>query len=114
MPAPPITQVAGTWSGTLTQSDGNGTLSLDLTQSQKKIGGSFDATTGNESPSGPLTGKISGDNLTLTLHDTNPDDHGCTIAVMATVDDDTMSGTFLLKGNKKHCTGKGTFDLEKQ
>ncbi len=116
---PPITQVAGTWTGTDTNEDGgqgtgSGPMTLILTQSQKKIGGTFSVTTGDETPAGSLVGKITNDTLTLTFHTTSGSKDDCTAAVVATVDGDTMSGTYLVKGNKTHCQGKGTFDLEMQ
>jgi hypothetical protein len=115
----PITQVAGTWSGTDTldegdQGSGSGPMTLDLTQHKKTIDGTFSITAGDETPVGKLAGKISGNDLTLTFHTTGGTEHKCTAAVMATVDGDTMSGTFLVKGNHKHCNGKGTFDLQLQ
>jgi len=113
---PQITQVAGTWTGTDTQQGSDpGPMTLDLTQNQKKIGGTFSVTAGpDQTPAGSLTGKITNDTLTLTFHTTSGVTHKCNAAVVATVDDDTMSGTFLVTGNKQHCQGKGTFDLEKQ
>jgi hypothetical protein len=115
----PIAQVAGTWSGTDTLDEGDqgsssGPMSLDLTQHKKTIDGTFSVTTGDETPVGTLAGKISGNDLTLTFHTTGGTQHKCTAAVVATIDGDTMSGTFLVKGNHKHCNGKGTFDLQLQ
>ncbi len=89
-------------------------MTLDLTQHKKEIDGTFSVTTGDETPVGTLAGKISGNDLTLTFHTTSGTQHKCSGAVMATVDGDTMSGTFLVKGNPKHCNGKGTFDLQLQ
>jgi|SRR5208282_268517 len=116
--SPPITQVAGTWTGTDTVNDGgqgtgSGPMTLDLTQNQKKIGGTFSVTSGNETPAGSVAGKITNDILTLTAHTTSGSKDDCTTAVVATVDGDAMSGTFLTHG-KKNCSAKGTFDLQKQ
>jgi len=112
---PPITQVAGTWTGMDTQDGISGPMTLVLTQNKKSIGGTFSVTTDGETPAGTVTGKISNDDLTLTFHATSGTKHDCTAAVLATVDPDamppTMSGTFLVKGDKKHCNGGGTFQL---
>jgi|SRR5271166_549906 len=116
--SPPITEVAGTWTGTDTQDGVSGPMTLVLTQNKKSIGGTFSVTTDGETPAGTVTGKISNDDLTLTFHATSGTNHACTAAVLATVDPDampqTMSGTFLVKGDKKHCKGSGTFELEEE
>ena len=115
----PTAQVAGTWTGTDSQ-DGmvQGPATLDLTQNGKSIGGTFSVTTGNETPGGMVNGHISGDDLKLTFHATMGVQHNCVAAVLATVDTTamppTMEGTFLVKGSKKHCNGKGTFSLTEQ
>ncbi len=115
---PPITDVAGTWTGMDTQDGVSGPMTLVLTQNKKSIGGTFSLTAGMDTPAGSVNGKISGDDLTLTFHATSGTNHACTAAVLATVDPEampqTMSGTFLVKGDKKHCKGSGTFDLEKE
>ncbi|MGO9604494.1 MAG: hypothetical protein ACLQAT_14085 [Candidatus Binataceae bacterium] len=115
---PPITQVAGTWTGTDSVNDGgqgtgSGPMILDLTQNQKKIAGTFSITSGNETPAGSVAGKITNDILTLTAHTTSGSKDNCTTAVVATVDGDTMSGTFLTHGGK-NCNARGTFDLQRQ
>ncbi|MGH8013418.1 MAG: hypothetical protein ACREQ4_13060 [Candidatus Binataceae bacterium] len=115
---PPITQVAGTWIGTDNVDDGgggtgSGPMALDLTQNQKKIGGTFNVTTGDETPDGTVVGKINGNILNLTFHATSGGKRNCSAKVMATVDGNTMSGTFLVVGGQ-HCKGKGTFDLQEQ
>jgi hypothetical protein len=118
-PSSTITQVAGTWTGT--DSEGGvvqGPATLDLTQNGKSIGGTFSVTTDGETPGGKVNGHISGDDLKLTFHATMGTKHNCVAAVLATVDTSvtpaTMEGTFLVKGSKKHCNGKGTFDLTLQ
>jgi hypothetical protein len=116
---PPIVQVAGTWQGTATQQDdpgssGTGPMTLVLTQNAKKIGGSFTIDFGDQTPSGWLKGNIKNNTLSVTFHATSGTDHACTAAVVATVNGNAMSGTFLVKGNRKHCKGKGTFDLQRQ
>ncbi|MFZ2062552.1 MAG: hypothetical protein WAU82_16195 [Candidatus Binatus sp.] len=115
---PQVAQVAGTWTGTDTQDGGSpGAAMLLLTQSGKIIGGTFSLSTDGDTPTGPVTGKISKDDLKLTFHATSGTNHPCTANVLATVDPDamppTMEGTFLVKGGK-HCKGKGTFDLTLQ
>ncbi|MGO9603692.1 MAG: hypothetical protein ACLQAT_09895 [Candidatus Binataceae bacterium] len=118
----PIPPVAGTWTGTDTYMDGagqgSGSMTVDLTQDVRKIGGTFSLTTSaDETATGSVTGKITNtgritkgpSTLILTFHQTNG--HHCTAAVVATVD---LSGTFLFKGNKTNCSAKGTFDLQKQ
>jgi hypothetical protein len=118
----PIVQVAGTWTGTDTEtssnSPGEGPMTLVLTQDLKKIDGTFSLTTGNSTPAGPVRGKISNDVLKLTFVATSGSNHVCTAKVLATVDVSTtpatMSGTFLVMGGKRHCKGKGTFDLTEQ
>jgi len=112
-------QVAGTWTGTDSQNGTvQGPMTLDLTQTSKSIGGTFSLTTGNETPGGMVNGHIAGDNLKLVFHATMGTQHNCVAAVLATVDTTamppTMEGTFLVKGSKKHCKGKGTFDLTQQ
>jgi hypothetical protein len=114
--APSITQVAGTWTGTDTevkggQVVGSGPMTLDLTQDQSAIGGTFSLTTGSDTPTGTVKGRISGDHLTLTFHTTGGANHKCTANVMAKVTGTTMSGTYLVDRIGKHCKGKGTFDL---
>jgi len=112
-------QVAGTWSGTDSQ-DGSlqGPATLVLTQNGKSIGGTFSLTTDGSTPSGKVNGRILRDDLKLTFHATMGVNHNCTAAVLATVDPTampaTMMGTFLVKGSKKHCKGKGTFELTEQ
>ena len=124
----PLPQAVGSWTGTDTYVDGggqgSGSMTLDLTQDGLKIRGTFSLTTSaDETAAGSVTGKIITHTsttiqpftLTLTFHRT--DGHDCTAAVVATVGGfylDTMSGTFLFKGNKADCTAKGTFDLQKQ
>lgn len=113
---PQITQVGGSWTGTDTVVDNGqtGPMTLDLTQDQKEIGGTFSVTNGDETPAGSVIGKIHSATLKLTFHATSGVQHDCTAAIVATVDGDAMSGTFLVKGDKKYCSGKGTFDLQLQ
>jgi len=119
---PAITQVAGTWIGTDTgsfevsggQQPASGPMTLVLSQIQKTIGGTFTLTTTDETPGGSVAGKITNDTLKLKFQATMGTTHDCTAAVVATVDGDTMSGTFLVQGPKAFCKAKGTFDLEKQ
>ena len=77
-------------------------MTLVLTQDLKKIDGTFSLTTGGSIPAGPVTGKISQDDLKLRFVATSGSNHVCTAEVLATVDVDTMpatmSGTFLVKG----------------
>jgi hypothetical protein len=114
-----IVQVAGTWTGMDTQ-DGSspGPMMMVLTQNGKSIGGTFSVTTDKSTPVGNLVGVISKDNLKLTFHTTGGSNHKCDAKVLATVDETamppTMAGTFLAEGSKKHCKGKGTFDLTLQ
>jgi hypothetical protein len=114
-----IIQVAGTWTGTNHQ-DGSspGPMTMVLTQNQKSLGGTFSVTNDKGTPAGTLTGVISKDNLKITFLTTSGTNHVCTASVQATVDTavtpQTMAGTFLVKGSKKHCKGKGTFDLTEQ
>jgi len=112
-------QVAGTWTGTDTEDQiVQGPMTLDLTQNGKGIQGTFSLTSGSQTPAGHVNGHIAGDNLKLTFHATMGVSHNCVAAVLATVDETvmppTMEGTFLVKGSKKHCKGKGTFDLTQQ
>jgi hypothetical protein len=89
---PPITQVAGTWSGpSQSQFDGDGTFTLNLRQDGKKLqdgkktDGSFTLDASNANPSGPVVGKISCDGLKLKLKNTSSQPE-CPAKVMATVD----------------------------
>jgi hypothetical protein len=114
-----ITQVAGTWTGMDTQDDSSpGPMTLVLTQVAKNLGGTFSVTTDGETPAGTLKGKISGDDLKLKFDATSGTNHDCTAKVLATVDPTamppTMEGTFLVKGDPKHCKGKGTFNLTEE
>ncbi|MGO9605265.1 MAG: hypothetical protein ACLQAT_18060 [Candidatus Binataceae bacterium] len=119
---PAITQVAGTWTGTDTgsfevgggQQPASGPMTLDLSQNKKTVDGTFTLTTTDETPGGSAAGKITNDTLMLRIHATMGTTHDCTAAVVATVDGDTMSGTFLVQGPQKYCKAKGTFDLERQ
>ncbi len=113
---PSVAQVAGSWTGTNTnidRSQGNSTgpMTLDLTQSQNKIGGTFSLTTGDETPSGNVKGSISNNHLTLTFHATSGTNHPCTASVLAKVTGDTMEGAYLVNRIGRHCKGKGTFEL---
>jgi hypothetical protein len=112
---PSVAQVAGTWTGMDTNidsgQDSSGPMTLDLTQILKRIGGNFSLTTGDETPSGNVTGTISKDHLTLTFHATSGTQHACTASVVANVTGDTMQGTYLVNHTGKHCKGKGTFEL---
>ena len=113
---PSIIQVAGTWTGTNTevkggQVVGTGPMTLDLTQDQQKIGGTFSLTTGDNTPTGTLRGTISGKHLALTFHATSGANHKCSALVVAKVIGNTMSGTYLVERTNNHCKGKGTFDL---
>jgi hypothetical protein len=114
--APSITQVAGTWTGTDSevhqgQVVGSGPMTLDLTQNQQKIGGTFSLSTGDETPTGTVRGTIFRNHLALTFHATSGTNHKCSALVVAKVTGNTMSGTFLVERTNGHCKGKGTFDL---
>jgi hypothetical protein len=114
-----ITQVTGTWTGTDTQAGSSpGPMMMVLTQTGKSVGGTFSVTTGKDTPAGNAMGSISKNNLKLTFVTTSGTNHTCKARVLATVDSDatpqTMSGTFLVIGDKKHCKGKGMFDLTQQ
>jgi hypothetical protein len=113
---PSITQVAGTWTGTDTEVQhgqvvGSGPMTLDLTQSQQKIGGTFSLSTGDETPAGTVKGTIFKNHLSLTFHATSGTNHKCSASVVAKVTGNTMSGTYLVEQTNSHCKGKGTFDL---
>ena len=113
---PSTNQVAGTWTGTDTEVEhgevvGSGPMTLDLTQDQQKIGGTFSLSTGDESPAGTVKGTISGRHLSLTFHATSGTNHKCSASVVAKVTGNTMSGTYLVEQTNSHCKGKGTFDL---
>jgi hypothetical protein len=113
------TSVTGTWTGTDTEHGSSpGPMTLVLTQNGNGIGGTFSVTTGKNTPAGNVTGNISKNDLKLTFHTTSGTNHPCVAKVLATVDETamppTMMGTFLVKGSKKHCKGKGTFDLTEQ
>ena len=113
---PSITQVAGTWTGTNSEVQhgqvvGSGPMTLDLTQDQEKIGGTFSLTSGSDTPTGPVKGTILKNHLALTFHATSGANHKCTASVVATVSGNTMSGTYLVEQTSRHCKGKGTFDL---
>jgi hypothetical protein len=86
-------------------------MTLDLTQDQEKIGGTFSLSTGDETPAGTVKGTISKNHLALTFHATSGTNHKCTALVVAKVTGNTMSGTFLVEQTSRHCKGKGTFDL---
>jgi len=114
--APSITQVAGTWTGTDSEVQhgqvvGSGPMTLDLTQNQQKIGGTFSLSTGSETPAGTVRGTIFRNHLSLTFHATSGTQHNCSALVVAKVSGNTMSGTFLVEQTSRHCKGKGTFDL---
>jgi len=114
--APSITQVAGTWTGTDSEVQhgqvvGSGPMTLDLTQNQQKIGGTFSLSTGSETPAGTVRGTIFRNHLSLTFHATSGTQHNCSASVVAKVSGNTMSGTFLVEQTSRHCKGKGTFDL---
>jgi hypothetical protein len=95
-------------------------MMMVLTQNGKSIGGTFSVTSGKDTPAGNAMGSISGNDLKLTFVTTSGTNHTCNAKVLATVDPTamppTMMGTFLAKGNKnkKHCKGKGTFELTQQ
>jgi hypothetical protein len=113
------TSVTGTWTGMDTQAGSSpGPMMMVLTQTGKSVGGSFSVTTGKDTPAGNVTGNISKDELKLTFHTTSGSNHLCEAKVLATVDETampaTMKGTFQAEGSKKHCKGKGTFDLTQQ
>src|SRR5258708_32155213 len=78
-----VVQVAGTWTGMDTE-DGSspGPMMLILTQNGKSIHGNFSLTTDNETPAGNVHGKISKDNLKLTVGATRGSNHGCTSKVL--------------------------------
>jgi len=111
--------VTGTWTGTDTEGGkGSGPMMMVLTQSGKGIGGTFSVTSGTDTPVGNVTGSISKDKLKLTFLTTGGSNHLCDAKVLATVDETamppTMRGTFQAYGSKKHCKGKGNFDLTQQ
>ena len=113
------TSVTGTWTGTDSEAGkSQGPMTMVLMQTGNGIGGSFSVSSGKDTPAGHVTGNISKDDLKLTFHTTSGTNHPCVAKVLATVDETamppTMSGTFLVKGSKKHCKGKGTFDLTEQ
>lgn len=116
---PPITQVAGNWTG-LTSVDDSGSgncdqcaMSLILSQNEKKIGGTFSISTADENPAGTVSGKITNSSLTLTLRATGGSKHNCKATLNANVSGDNMSGTWLVKAGP-HCKGMGVFKLAKQ
>ncbi len=111
--------VTGTWTGTDTEHGSSpGPMTLILTQSGNGISGTFSVSSGNDTPAGNVTGNISKNDLKLTFHTTSGTNHNCEAKVLATVNETamppTIEGTFLVKGSKKHCKGKGTFDLTEQ
>jgi hypothetical protein len=113
------TSVTGTWTGTDSEAGkSQGPMTMVLTQTGNGIGGTFSVSSGKDTPAGNVTGNISKGDLKLTFHTTSGTNHPCVAKVLATVDETamppTMSGTFLVKGSKKHCKGKGTFDLTEQ
>jgi hypothetical protein len=114
-----ITQVTGTWTGTDTEGGSSpGPMMMVLTQTGKSVSGTFSVSSGTDTPTGNAKGSISKNNLKLTFHTTSGTSHTCDAKVLAKVNPaampPTMSGTFQVKGNKKHCKGKGTFDLKQQ
>ena len=114
-----VVQVTGTWTGTDTEGGGSpGPMMLILTQNGKSIHGNFSVTTGDNTPTGNVHGKISKDNLKLTFVSTGGANHACSAKVLATVDPTamppTMTGTFHVIGNKQHCKGSGDFNLTQQ
>ncbi|MGO9602143.1 MAG: hypothetical protein ACLQAT_01850 [Candidatus Binataceae bacterium] len=116
----PITQVEGSWSGMDTDDDmsGNsnsGPMTLDLNQTKKKVTGSYTFTDAEgEDVGGSETGSISGDTFTFTFHQSSGSEPHCHGTGVATVDGDTMSGSFVVSHSPKPCGGSGTFDLKQQ
>ena len=114
-----ITQVTGTWTGTDTEGGSSpGPMMMVLTQTGKSVSGTFNVTSSTDTPTGNAKGSISKDNLKLTFVTTGGTKYTCDAKVLATVNPTamppTMSGAFVVKGNKKHCKGKGTFHLTQQ
>jgi hypothetical protein len=116
-PKQPV-QVAGSWSGTDTQSGsdpGSGPMTLDLVQSKQKLTGTFSVTTGKGTPTGSVSGTITGDAIHATFHATGGTNHPCNAEVAAAVDGNAMTGSYVVHGSKKHCASStGTFNLTKQ
>ncbi len=113
-PPPPPANVAGAWSGSDTSSDGGGPMTMQITQSRKKLRGTFSVTTGDSNPTGTFNGTIKENAIHATFHTTGGTNHHCTAEVVATVDGDQMTGSFIVHGNKHHCNGQGQFTLTRQ
>jgi hypothetical protein len=94
-PAPP--KVAGTYTGTFSETEGshtaNGTVTIAITQSGRSISGTFDVTIGTKTADLTLSGKVraikDGARLTFTIIDP----HGRNAAAKARVDEKLLNGT---------------------
>jgi len=114
----PIINLAGSWTGTdsVTDKAGNsntGPMTLDIQQNKKKVTSSYTLTdVDGDLDNGTTTGTISGDVYTFTFHQSNQ--ARCHGSGVATVDDGTMSGSFVISNSPKLCGGHGSFDLKQQ
>ena len=110
--APPA-QMAGTWTGPIDDvKNGEGTLTLDLTQINSAVGGTFsiDSPTENN-PSGTVKGDAKGEKVKLELTATNQN-HACEVRLTGKVLSlDEYKGSYKSIIDSRHCKAKGTFDV---
>ena len=93
--APSAPNVAGTWTGTVTDAVmGQGTVRLAISQTGSSLAGTWATTYANvtNNNGGSLTGTVSADNVTATLIPTTPT--ACPFNATATLNGRAMSGTY--------------------
>ena len=110
----PPAAMAGTWIGSIDDTSkgggGSATLTLDLTQVNSTVGGTF-SISGGGNPSGSVRGKVTGNKATLKFSVTSKS-QPCEVNVKGEVLAlDEYKGKFNVVHAAKHCHAKGTFDV---
>lgn len=110
--APP--DIAGAWSGSLTDDQaGGGTLALSFSQNECALGGTWQATFSSATfdSSGTITGSASGDTVSFTL--LSPAPGTCGYHANGSLDGaNEISGPYSTIGT--NCSRSGTFDILRQ
>jgi hypothetical protein len=107
--------VTGTWTGTWTDPGlGNASMTVTLTQSGTALSGTWSVNFPNSN--GPVTGSLTGSlNGTSFLGTFTPDNaQACERDLTATVDQKSMTGTWVYGGTCSASINAGSFSLNEQ
>lgn len=110
--APSVTQVAGTWIGTISDAavPGSGPAQMTIAQSGTSLSGTWTATGPTSTGTGQFTGSINGASVSMTLTPSVPT--FCPLTLNGTVAGARMTGTYATFNCSQ--PGGGAFTLTKQ